>query len=57
MNQSMNTALDLENYDVDIDVRASLNEERELMDTEELRKIARGIIAQHREAFEALANA
>ncbi|MBQ7577829.1 MAG: hypothetical protein IJT21_06165 [Synergistaceae bacterium] len=53
----MNTALDLENYDVDIDVRASLNEERELMDTEELRKIARGIIAQHREAFEALANA
>ena len=51
----MSEALALEEFDVDIQTEA--HEESEIMDTEELRKIARGIIAKHRKAFEALANA
>ena len=51
----MSTALAIEEYDSDIQTQA--HEEPEIMDTEELRKIAKGIIAKHREAFEALANA
>ena len=53
----MSEALALEEFDVDIDIQTEAHEEPEIMDTEELRKIARGIIAKHRKAFEALANA
>ncbi len=51
----MTQDLALENFDSDIQTQA--HEEPEIMDTEELRKIAKGIIAKHRKAFEALANA
>lgn len=53
----MSKGLALENFDVDVGIQTQAHEESEIMDTEELRKIASGIIAKHRKAFEALANA
>ena len=53
----MNTALELENYDVDINVQVPACENYTPADDDKLTAISHRLISKHMEAYRALANA